>query len=245
MSVLSKLTDRITEAAKKRVFGKTFYCPVCHLELAYADTDKDGLVVCPLCGVVIELADVWGHPLPVVNDVEINRAQPKSRLHPILTHAPIGLMPFALIGALLLVAVSLLVMFMPDGSNSLMASNEVQSLIQSLPALNQVTLLLLGISVGVSALTTASGYWDWLHRYGGRPYKQIQVKIALSIVFFVVGLAVFFMHYSGLVFNMNSGQIVNSAAGVLSLLVYFGLLFVEMGVIAILGHMGGNLVFGR
>jgi len=245
MSEISKLTGRLSAAFKKRIYGKTFYCPVCHLELAYADTDKDGLVVCPLCGVVIELADVWGHPLPVVHDVEINRVQPKSRMHPVLTHAPIGLMPFALIGALFLAVMSLLLPFMPSGANSLLASNEVQSLIAALPAVNQVTLLLLGISVGFSALTTASGYWDWMKRYGGRPYRVIRMKIVLSIIFFCVGLVVFFMHFSGMVFNPESGQVITSAAGLVSLIVYLGLPFVEMGVIAVLGHVGGNLVFGR
>ena len=244
MSEISRLADKITTALKKRVYGKTFYCPVCHLELAYADADADGLVVCPLCGVVIELADVWGHPLPVVHDVEINRVQPKARMHPVLTPAPVGLLPFALLGALFLAVVSLLAHLLPSGENALLHSNEFQALLQAMPAISQITLLLLGLSVGFSLFTGISGYVDWLRRYGGRPYKVIQLKIYLTIAFFVVGLAALLLHATGMVFGAD-GLVAASLNGTLMTLVYLGLLSVQMGVIAVLGHVGGYLVFGR
>ena len=45
------LVGRVTKRFKRRFWGRTFRCPVCHLELSVHDLDENGLVVCPLCGV--------------------------------------------------------------------------------------------------------------------------------------------------------------------------------------------------
>ncbi|MCP4715418.1 MAG: hypothetical protein GY868_09890, partial [Deltaproteobacteria bacterium] len=99
LSDILSLVDRFVGIFKKKLYGRTFYCPVCHLELSEHDTDENGCLVCPVCSVVIELYETYGHFVPIVNDVEINRHQPKARLHPMATHLPIGLFPLALLGA--------------------------------------------------------------------------------------------------------------------------------------------------
>ena len=43
-----QLTGSLSTDFKKKFYGTTFRCPVCHLELAHADLDANGLVVCPL-----------------------------------------------------------------------------------------------------------------------------------------------------------------------------------------------------
>ncbi len=87
---IMKLVGKFVDIFKKPLYGKTFKCPVCHLELSYHDTDENGCLVCPLCSVVIELHETYGHSIPIVNDVEIERVPPKARLHPIATHLPFG-----------------------------------------------------------------------------------------------------------------------------------------------------------
>ncbi len=61
-----------------------------------------------MCGVVIDVEEVYGHAVPVVLDVEVHRPQPKLRIHPLATHLPIGLYPFAVLGAGLLLLASIL-----------------------------------------------------------------------------------------------------------------------------------------
>ena len=46
-----RLLDRFVGFFKRRLYGKTFRCPVCHLELSEHDVDAHGNLVCPVCGV--------------------------------------------------------------------------------------------------------------------------------------------------------------------------------------------------
>mgnify|MGYP000267107492 CR=1 FL=1 len=105
-SDLRRITAGITARFKRRAYGRTFNCPVCHFEIAIVDVGENRLIVCPVCGVVIDVEEVYGHAVPVVLEVELFRPQPKARIHPLATHVPIGLYPFAVLGALLLVAAS-------------------------------------------------------------------------------------------------------------------------------------------
>jgi len=235
---LRKVVTRAADRFKRRFYGSTFRCPVCHLVLAAIDADGNGLLVCPVCGAVLEIEQVYGHIVPVVLDMEIFRPQPKARLHPVSTHLPIGLFPFALLGAAVLFLVSLL----PAGEGDLALTGYVGGA----PVLADATLVLLVLSVGFSALTFASGYRDWRVRYRGRPYRQITLKIVCSAIFLAVGAIAIALHASGLVFATGSGLMqLGSPLGLAAALAYLGALGTNMIVLATLGHVGGTLVFGR
>jgi hypothetical protein len=226
---LMGLFGRLIERFKWWAYGRVFACPVCHLELSFADVDANGLVVCPVCGAVISLDAPYGHAVPVVLDMEILRAQPKWRLHPLAAHLPIGLFPFAVLGAVVLLAASLL------GVAAFPAAMVERS-----------TLLLLLLAVVLSPLAIAAGLSDWWRRYGKRPYRVIRLKIAFSIAFVALGAVAVALHASGAVFSPTTGLLAGSSpANVIAAAAYFALLGLDMIVVATLGHVGGNLVFGK
>jgi uncharacterized protein YbaR (Trm112 family) len=223
---LMGVAGRTIAPFKRKAYGNTFICPVCHLELSFDDTNADGLLVCPVCGAVIHLEAPYGHPVPVVLDMEIRRAQPKLRLHPLASHFPVGLFPLALLGALALLVLSLL------GTGSAVA-------------LERATLVVLAVSVALSPLAIAAGLWDWWRRYGRRPYRIITLKIAFSVAFVVLGGAAVALHASGAVFSPATGLLnAFSPLHLLAAAAYFALLALDMIIVATLGHVGGNLVFG-
>jgi len=237
---IRKLTGKVSTKFKKRCYGTTFRCPVCHLELAYADLDGNGLVVCPLCGVVMEVEEVYGHTVPVINDVELFRPQPKSRLHPLAVHLPIGLFPLAVTGALFVLAISAIDLLWQDLPACWLA------VIQRMPLIADATLLLLVLSVVFSAPAFAFGYRDWKRRYRGRPYRIIRLKIVFSALFLALGTVAAALHGAGLVMDPGTGLFdLASPANLVLGLVYVGLLAANLCVIATLGHVGGNLVYGR
>jgi uncharacterized C2H2 Zn-finger protein len=233
---IRRLVAKIAARFKSRFYGRTFRCPVCHLELAMVDADGNRLMVCPLCGVVLDVEEVYGHAVPVVLEVELNRPQPKMRIHPLATHVPIGLYPFAVLGVGLLLLASVLAPLVPG----------IGPLLARAPVVSQATLVLLVLSVGLSVITLASGLWDWIRRYRRRPYWQIRLKIAFSVLFLVLGGAAIALHASGAVFSASTGLVdlaspLAVALGALEL----ASLAAGMVVIATLGHVGGTLVFGR
>lgn len=231
-----RLVAKIAERFKRRFAGRTFFCPVCHLELAVVDAGANRLLVCPLCGVVIDIEEVYGHAVPVVLEVELFRPQPKARVHPLATHVPIGLYPFALLGALLLIVASVVRPVAPA----------VAPVLARAPVVADATLVLLVLSVGLSLVTFASGLRDWYRRYRRRSYWQIRLKIAGSIAFLIVGGAAIALHASGLAFSSVTGLVdLSSTAAVAAAIAELVLLSVGMVVIATLGHVGGSLVFGR
>ncbi len=231
-----KLVARIAERFKGRFYGRTFRCPVCHLELAMVDVDGNRLMVCPLCGVVLDVEEVYGHAVPVVLEVELHRPQPKMRIHPLATHVPIGLYPFAVLGVVLLLVASFVAPLAPG----------LRSVLDSARLIADATLVLLVLSVGFSAVTLASGLWDWNRRYRRRSYRQIRLKIAFSVVFLMLGGAAIALHASGAVFSATTGLV--DLASPLALVLAgaeIAALSAGMVVIATLGHVGGTLVFGR
>ena len=231
-----KLVARVAERFKRRVYGRTFRCPVCHLELAIADADGNRLMVCPLCGVVLDVEEVYGHAVPVVLDVEIRRPQPKLRVHPLATHLPIGLYPFAVLGAAVLCVVSFLVPVLPG----------LAPWLDNAPVLADATLVLLVLSVGFSVVTVVSGLRDWFRRYRHRPYAQIRLKIAFSIVFLVLGSVAIGLHASGAAFSAATGLVdLASPLSVALAALEVAVLAAGMVVVVTLGHVGGTLVFGR
>lgn len=233
-----KLINKIMEKIKRKLYGKTFFCPVCHLELSFHDANKDGLLVCPLCGIVIEITEVFGHPLPVVHDVAIKRYQPKLRIHPLSTHIPIGLFPFALIGILFLFLVSIFNWFSPALGIEL-----DESFLSLLPLIKNISTLFLILSVSFSILTFISGYFDWYYRYEKRPYRIISLKIYFSIAFIVLGILAIFLQIGGLIFDIN-GLVLPDGKNILLAMFHFLLLIANMIILATLGHVGGLLVFG-
>lgn len=238
IDILSKLIERTSAKLMRRFFGRTFACPVCHLVLAAIDANGNGLLVCPVCGAVLEIEDVYGHIVPVVLDMELHRPQPKARLHPLATHLPIGLFPFALLGAAVLLLASVLA-----GTGVGLA---LGSAMQRAPVLADAVLVLLVAAVGSAVATFASGLWDWAFRYRRRPYWQVRLKIAFSAAFLALGGLAIALHAAGLVFATGSGLMqVGSPLGLLVGLLYLGALSVGMVVLATLGHVGGTLVFGR
>jgi len=233
---LRKMTAKIAERFKNRYYGRTFQCPVCHLELALVDVNGNRLLVCPVCGVVLDVEEVYGHAVPVVLDVEVHRPQPKTRIHPLATHLPIGLYPFAVLGAGLLLIASILGPVMPS----------LAPFLDRAPVLADATLVLLVLSVGFSVVTFFSGLRDWYRRYRRRPYAQIRLKIAFSLIFLVLGGLAIALHASGTAFSAATG-LVDLGSPLAMVLAVFEMVVLGTGmvVIATLGHVGGTLVFGR
>jgi len=233
---LRKMTAKIAERFKNRYYGRTFKCPVCHLELALVDVNGNRLLVCPVCGVVLDVEEVYGHAVPVVLDVEVNRPQPKTRIHPLATHLPIGLYPFAVLGAGLLLIASILGPVMPS----------LAPFLDRAPVLADATLVLLVLSVGFSVVTFFSGLRDWYRRYRRRPYAQIRLKIAFSLIFLVLGGLAIALHASGAAFSAATGLVdLGSPLAMVFAVFEMAVLGAGMVVIATLGHVGGTLVFGR
>jgi uncharacterized C2H2 Zn-finger protein len=233
---IRRLVAKIAERFKGRFYGRTFRCPVCHLELAMVDADGNRLMVCPLCGVVLDVEEVYGHAVPVVLEVELNRPQPRMRIHPLATHVPIGLYPFAVLGVGLLLLASVLAPVVPG----------IGPLLARAPAIAHATLVLLVLSVGLSIVTLGSGLWDWNRRYRRRPYWQVRLKIAFSVLFLVLGGAAIALHASGAVFSASTGLVdLASPLAVVLAAMEVTALAAGMVVIATLGHVGGTLVFGR
>jgi hypothetical protein len=233
---IRKLVAKIAAKFKRRFYGRTFHCPVCHLELAMVDADGNRLLVCPLCGVVLDVEEVYGHAVPVVLEVELYRPQPKMRIHPLATHIPVGLYPFAVFGAALLVVVSLLRPLFPG----------LGPLISRAPIISDATLVMMALSVGLSVVTFVSGLWDWNRRYRRRPYRQIKLKIVFSVLFLLFGGVATALHGSGVVFQASDG-LINLASPLALILAAAELAVLGAGmvVVATLGHIGGTLVFGR
>jgi len=233
---IRKATAKIAERFKRRYYGRTFRCPVCHLELALVDVNGNRLMVCPVCGVVLDVEEVYGHTVPVVLDVEIHRPQPKTRIHPLATHIPIGLYPFAVLGAGLLAIASILGPAIPG----------LAPLVIRAPILADATLVLLVLSVGFSVVTFVSGLRDWYRRYRRRPYAQIRLKIVFSVIFLVLGGLAIALHASGAAFSATTGLVdLGSPLAIALAAAELGVLCAGMVVIATLGHVGGTLVFGR
>jgi uncharacterized protein YbaR (Trm112 family) len=233
---IRRITAGIAEKFKRRFYGRTFNCPVCHFELAVVDAGSNRLLVCPVCGVVIDIEEVYGHAVPVVLEVELYRPQPKARIHPLATHVPIGLYPFAVLGAALLAIASLVRILVPG----------IEPMLRRAPLIAEATLVLLVLSVGLSVVTFASGLWDWNRRYRRRSYRQIRLKIAFSILFLVLGGFAIALHASGVVFAAGTGLVdLGSTVSVVLAAVELALLAAGMVVIATLGHVGGTLVFGK
>jgi hypothetical protein len=233
---IRKMTAKIAERFKNRFYGRTFKCPVCHLELALVDVNGNRLLVCPVCGVVLDVEEVYGHAVPVVLDVELNRPQPKTRIHPLATHLPIGLYPFAVLGAGVLLIASILGPVMPS----------LAPFLDRAPVLADGTLVLLVLSVGFSVVTFLSGLRDWYRRYRRRPYAQIRLKIAFSLIFLVLGGLAIALHASGAAFSAATGLVDLGSPLAMVLAVFeMAVLGAGMVVIATLGHVGGTLVFGR
>jgi hypothetical protein len=233
---IRRLVAKIAERFKHRYYGRTFRCPVCHLELALVDVNGNRLMVCPVCGVVLDVEEVYGHAVPVVLDIEISRPQPTMRIHPLATHLPIGLYPFAVLGAGLLLIASILGPSMPG----------LAPLLDRAPVLADATLVLLVLSVGFSVVTFASGLRDWFRRYRRRPYAQIRLKIAFSLIFLGLGVLAIALHASGAAFSTSTGLVdLGSPRALLLAVVEIVALGSGMVVIATLGHVGGTLVFGR
>jgi len=231
-----KLVAKIAERFKHRYYGRTFRCPVCHLELALVDVNGNRLMVCPVCGVVLDVEEVYGHAVPVVLDVEISRPQPKMRIHPLATHLPIGLYPFAVMGAGLLLFGSILGPVVPG----------LAPLLERAAVIADATLVMLVLSVGFSVVTFASGLRDWFRRYRRRPYAQIRLKITFSVIFLVLGALAIAVHASGAAFSASTGLVdLGSPLALVLAAIEIAALGAGMVVIATLGHVGGTLVFGR
>jgi len=202
---------------EQRKKKRIFVCPVCHLELSMADLDKEGYTVCPVCSVVLEVVISNGFPLPVVHDVEIKRDQPKFRTHSTSTHLSIGLLPVALL-------FSVIALIMGQTSHALFSYIEKLAF-----------LLFLGSLAG-SFLSFGTGFMDWKKRYRGRPYSVITTKIRLSIVFWIIGIIAAIVKIT-----LVDIDTIVSPAYVVFLVMQVSMLWI----VATVGHIGGNLVFGK
>jgi len=197
--------------------SRTFYCPVCHLPLSLDDLDAHGYTVCPVCSVVLEVVMSCGFPLPVVHDVEIKRAQPRLRTHGLSTHITIGLLPLGLFFG----ALALCMEFFAFNYAGYM---------------ERLGLILFSVSLIGSFLTFGTGFLDWWTRYRHRHYRQIYDKIKLSILLWVIGIVAMVVRLK----FVTDGDIL-SHAFVLFLCLQGAMLLI----VGIIGHIGGNLVFGK
>lgn len=230
-----QIIEYVARRVKARVYGKTFVCPVCHLELSFHDLDADGMVVCPVCGAILHVNEVHGHPLPVVIDMEVLRYQPNLRLHPLATHLPISLMPLAFLGAIVLLFLSIILS--PSGDS-------VASMESLLASLEKGVLFFLYVAVGFSLLTMLSGFIDWRTRYKGRSYRIIFLKLAMGVVFFATGALAVGIQQANLVFH-SSGLIEWNAVSLFFCGIYFLSLTLQFVSMATLGHLGGYLAHGK
>jgi len=186
--------------------------------------------------VVLDVEEVYGHTVPVVLDVEVHRPQPKTRIHPLATHLPIGLYPFAFLGAVVLLLFSVLGPIVPG----------LAPFLNRATVIADATLVLLVLSVGFSVVTFLSGLRDWYRRYRRRPYAQIRLKIVFSVIFMVLGGFAIALHASGAAFSATTGLVdLGSPMAMVLAVVELAALGAGMVVIATLGHVGGTLVFGR
>ena len=233
---IRRMVSKIAGRFKSRFYGRTFRCPVCHLELAIVDADGNRLLVCPVCGVVLDVDEVYGHAVPVVLEVELNRPQPKARIHPLATHIPIGLYPLAVLGTGILILASILRSFLPG----------LAAWFAKAPMVADATLVVLALSVGLSILTFVSGLRDWNRRYRRRSYRQIRLKIAFAVVFLVLGGLAIALHASGVVFSPTTGLVDFASPLALAMsALEVTILAAGFVVIATLGHVGGTLVYGK
>ncbi len=195
-----------------------FICPICHLELSMHDVDENGLVVCPLCGAVIEVTDVIGHKIPIIHDVEIKRPQPLYRLHTMSTHVSIGLLPIAILA-------QIISFFLNWFKKGVYSNTAVE--------FEQIGFILFIIAFIGGLLTFATGWTDWKRKYRGRNYQIITKKIRLSVIMFVLlGIAVVLRYFGGPLSGLQG-------------CLYFCLQLASMWIIAVIGHLGGFLVFGK
>jgi uncharacterized membrane protein len=202
---------------ERRRKKRVFACPVCHLELSLDDLDNDGYTVCPLCGAVLEVVLSGGFPLPVVHDLEIKRVQPRFRTHSLSTHISIGLLPIAFLFSVVAFVMGFF-------------------LFESYAQVEKLGLGLFILSLIGSTITFGTGFLDWRRRYRGRPYAIIYTKIKLSIVFWIVGIVALIIRL-GLV---NIGTLLSP-----TYILFIVLQLLMLVIIAIVGHIGGNLVFGK
>jgi hypothetical protein len=95
-------------------------------------------------------------------------------------------------------------------------------------------------------VTFASGLRDWCRRYRRRPYAQIRLKIAFSVLFLIFGGIAIALHASGAGFAATTGLVdLGSPLAITLAALEVMVLGAGMVVIATLGHVGGTLVFGR
>jgi len=182
------------------------------------DVDENGLVVCPVCGAVLEVADSNGHKIPIVHNVEIKRPQPMFRLHTIATHFSIGLLPLAFLAHL----IAFLFCAYASCEWTLKAAE-----------FEWIGYWLLLISFAGGLATFFTGLIDWKRKYRGRTYTIITKKIRLSFVLFImltlaVGLRT--IAEPGLSFTYGF---------------YIIAQVISLGIISVIGHYGGFLVHGK
>lgn len=207
------MNSRKLKARKNR-----FVCPICHLELHMHDVDENGLVVCPVCGAVLEVTETNGHKIPIVHNVEIKRPQPMFRLHTIATHFSIGLLPLALLSNLIA-----FVFYLYNANSWTLKAAEFEWI--------GYWLLLISFVGGLATFLT--GLVDWKRKYRGRTYTIITKKIRLSFVLFIVLTAAV-----GL-------RVVAEPGLSLTYSLYVVLQIASLGIISTIGHYGGFLVHGK
>ncbi|MBC8213874.1 MAG: hypothetical protein ISR90_02590 [Candidatus Marinimicrobia bacterium] len=195
-----------------------FICPICHLELSMHDVDKNGIVVCPVCGAVIEVVDVFGHKIPIIHDVEIKRPQPLYRLHTMATHISIGLLPLAIFA-------QIISFFLNWFKGGIYTSSAIE--------FEQIGFILLTITFLGGLITFATGWTDWKRKYRGRKYQIITKKIRLSVIMFILlGFALVLRNFSGPLSGLEN-------------CLYFCVQLISISLMAFMGHLGGFLVFGK
>ncbi|MBT7368985.1 hypothetical protein HN814_12355 [Candidatus Woesearchaeota archaeon] len=98
---------------------------------------------------------------------------------------------------------------------------------------NKIGLLLVNIALVGAVATFATGWTDWKRKYRGRTYEIIRKKITLSIFLIILLTITKYLGCSG------------TDIGSLKFYTYLGLQMVSMGLIGMIGHYGGYLVFGK
>ncbi|MBI3990636.1 MAG: hypothetical protein HY350_00655 [Candidatus Omnitrophica bacterium] len=194
---------------KKR--SRYFICPVCHFQMSWNDRDINNMVVCPVCGAVLQLAESSGAILAVVSDMEIERYQPRFRIHPISVTLPLAFFSTALLLSII-------------------------SLIFNNPEMDRSGIILLAIGTFTAPIAFASGLFDWLKKYKGRPYFITRQKIGISIALLALSIIC-------LIWRAFTPQLLTVESPLKWL--YLLLLAILFALGVSLGHLGGRLVYGK
>ena len=108
------------------------------------------------------------------------------------------------------------------------------ALLFSSPSLEQAGFYVLAVAVIASPISLITGYLGWKSHYNGLKVPVFRIKLRLAVLLCVVGLGALAVRWA------DPGGLLN---GSVMGWVYMGLIGVMLGLVVVLGHYGGKIVF--